>query len=158
MLKQHDNTQKLTWVHTDNKAQVQTWKMGVRENKTSMFALPDSHAAPGFLMEKHISALKPSQLRSFSVCGLSVINLFLTEARLYVRFSFFFFCWENVLCADHFGREELFICLAQLGMELLPTKWIKFSVLASSGSSSVYLDNKSALSRSVAAFSKPESG
>lgn len=130
--------------------------MGVRENKTSVFALPASPAAPGFLMEKHISALKPSRLRSFSVRGLSLINLFLTEARLYVK-DFFFFCWENVLCADHFGREELFICLAQLGMELLCTKWIKFSVLASSGSSSVYLDNKSALSRSVAAFSRPKS-
>lgn len=87
--KQHAHTHKVTWIHTDNKAQVQTWKMGARKNKTSMFALPDSRAAPGFLMEKHISPFKPSRLRSSSVCGLSVINLFLTEARLYVRDFFF---------------------------------------------------------------------
>lgn len=37
------------------------------ENKTSMFALLDSHIATGFLMEKHISTVKPSQLGSFSL-------------------------------------------------------------------------------------------
>lgn len=108
-------THKVTWTHTDNKARVQTGEKKNRRAQKQSGHIYAQTPLQVFLMEKHISPVKASRLRSLSLsgCGPGLINLFLTGAWLYVRDFIIFFCCENVLCADHFGRDRgSFICLA----------------------------------------------
>lgn len=93
------------------------------ENKASMFVLPGSNAATGFLMEKHISPVKPGSGPSLSVCGPSLINLFLT-GRGCMWEIFFPPRPECSLCWPLWQRGALYL----LRMKLLWTKWIKFNL------------------------------